>query len=234
MKYRLSTLLLTIALIAAITGWIIERRYYANRLVEETEREGAISSTLSTALFTNMIYTQLDILSDDEFARKRKFQLINNVVFLYLHKDNAIDRTIVQTAEYTQRKEQTTALLREAGKSLALLGVENTNEFAESIRSAGFVEEWTDGLLDSDGTLKDALSQFVANCINYHLHNNLSFQNNRTTDETFRLAETALKLYNAGIVDSLSNAQYELEQMAEDPGGRKTKLLQQIESAQGF
>ena len=58
-------MLLTIALIAAITGWIVERRYYASRLVEETEREGAISSTLSTALFTNMIYTQLDNLSDD-------------------------------------------------------------------------------------------------------------------------------------------------------------------------
>ncbi len=234
MKFRLSTLLLTIALVAAITGWVVERRYYANRLVDETEREGAISSTLSAALFTNKIYTQLDNLPDDEFARKRKIQLINNVVFLYLHKDNAVDRTIVQTAEYTHRKEQKTALLRHAGKSLALLGVENTNEFAESIRSAGFVEEWTDGLLDSDGTLEDDLSEFVTNCLNYHVHYTLSFHNNRTAEETFRLAESSLELYNSGIVDDLFNVRYELEQMADDPKGRKSELLRQIESVIGY
>jgi len=230
MKFRLSTFLLAIALIAVLVGWSIERRYYASRLVDETEREGAISSTLSTALFTNMIYYQMDNLSEAEFARRREGQLINNVVFLYLHRDNAVDRTILKTSNYTQRKAQTTALLREAGKSLDLLGVVSTADFASLIRNHGFTEDWEDGLLDSNGNLEDQLLEFVNNCLLYHEHQNLAFTNNRTKDQTLTMAECEIKLYDANILnDSRSvGLQVLLEQLPDDPDGRKDALLKKL------
>lgn len=232
MKFRLSTFLLIVGLIAVLTGWAVERRYYASRLVDETEREGAISSTLSTALFTNMIYSQLDNLSDAEFARKRNMQLINNVVFLFIHRDNAVDRTIVQTATYTQRKEQTTAILREGGRSLELLGVDSESGFALQIREAGFVDEWTEGLIGTDGQLDNELSDFVSNCLNYRQHYQLSFEQNRTAEQTLMMAECAMNLYEGGVFDDnkLFHAQLDLEELTTDPNGRKSALLERLNS----
>ena len=233
MKFRLSTLLLVILLVAALTGWMVERRFYESRLVEETEREGAIASTLSTAIFTNIIYAQLDRLSEEEFAHKRLSQLVNCIVSLYLHKDNAVDRTIVKTANFTQRKEQTTAVLREAGKSLALLNVSNTQGFADSIREAGYVDEWTEGLLKSDGSLESDLSTFVENCLNYNVYDNLSLKPKLSTGQNLEMAERALKLYDAGILDIglLYDVQDSLKKMVDDPDGKKSKLIERIESA---
>ena len=243
MKFRLSTLILTMTLVAALTGWLSERRDYArkldegvekerakfeSRLVEETEREGAISSCLSMAIFSNLIYFQLDDLSDSEFARKRRIHLVSNVVFLFVHRENAVVRTIVEEDNYKEIKHQKDALMREAARSLELLEVSTPSEFAIRIRDSGFTE--TDELIDSDGELEPRLAAFVTICLSYGQYQKLYFESNRTAEQSLDMAECVLALCDAGVLEHLDlyRTVAELEGLTNDPDGRTSGLLDQL------
>ena len=60
MKFRLSTMLLVVALLLVSVGWLTERMSYSVKLSNTLDDAGAVSSTISTAFFTNLIYSELD------------------------------------------------------------------------------------------------------------------------------------------------------------------------------
>ncbi len=242
MKFRLSTLTLVVALVAVATGWLFERRTYTRkldqgiarqreeferRLLDETEREGAVSSTLSAALFTNLIYSQLDELSESEFARKRELMLIGHVFYLSFHQDNAVVRTIVEEENYTEIKDQKSLLLRHGAESLRLLQVNSVAEFISRLQKSDFA---AGELLDNDGTLDANSSEFVEMCLVYGRYRKVRFEVNRSPEQSVELAECVAGLVDAEYLEftELIKVEAEVLGLASDPDGRKAKVLKRI------
>ena len=89
MKFRLSTMLLVVALLLVSVGWLTERMSYSVKLSNTLDDAGAVSSTISTAFFTNLIYSELDTRTEEENAKRRTSLLHSNILHLFVNLDDA-------------------------------------------------------------------------------------------------------------------------------------------------
>jgi hypothetical protein len=150
MRFQISTLLLSTALICVIVGWIVERRTYTGNLAEATKRESLITSTISIAMTTNRLIDASQNLSKTEFDTLRRQQLFANVVFLYRHEHHFVDCSFIQTDRLTLRLAHEISVFDESGRSLALLGIESPDQFLQQIENSGLSRIWIDALLKND------------------------------------------------------------------------------------
>ncbi|TWT30480.1 hypothetical protein KOR34_50390 [Posidoniimonas corsicana] len=235
MKHRVLYVLLIAVIAAVATGWRVDRRRLAERLEEEVEREGAISSSLSAAMFSNLIYTQLDTLSPEEFAARRESQLLTNTLFLWAHRDNAVDRTLVEQEGYKVRVEQRKGLISTAGRSLELLDVATVDDFASKLASARLTKEFKAPALDADGDPTSELVGSIQLCLDHHNYQSLIAKYDLSFDETVELVECTVRLYEAGEVgmSELLRAQDSLESPPRELSEEEQSLLDRVREMLG-
>ena len=146
MKFKLSTLLLSIALVVVSASWFADHQRHANAIDDAC----AVSTAISTSIFTNMIYSGLDTLTDSENASRRKNLLHANVVELYANLGNA--RFMQEkSGNWTATHDERAICIQKAGESLALLGLLDADNYF-----VAFVEMWGtdapyDGMVEQDG-----------------------------------------------------------------------------------
>ena len=75
MRFRISTLLLVVAIFCVLIGWIIERRSYTKNLSEATRRESLVTSAISIAMTTNRLAAEHSDLLDSELTNRLRKQL---------------------------------------------------------------------------------------------------------------------------------------------------------------
>ena len=159
MKLRLVTLLFVVAFVGVSVGWLAARHYYAQRIVDEKEREREIVLALAWAASSNRIYSAIDDLSESEFVENRLYTLFNIVAYLYMVEENA------------NGKDQRSAVLSRAGDALSLLNVDDTAGFTQQFQNSEI--RGVDRFFESDGQLKKGLADFVQRSLEYHRNHDL-------------------------------------------------------------
>ena len=172
MKFRLSTMLLVVALLLVSVGWLTERMSYSVKPSNTLDDAGAVSSTISTAFFTNLIYSELDTRTEEENAKRRTSLLHSNILHLFVNLDDArYTRTEGETSlgRYSVTRDERAISIAHAGKSLALLGLLDVDDYESSYFELYGVDAFYDGVIDvNKKTLTERFRQFIQEAIDDH------------------------------------------------------------------
>jgi len=158
-------MMLATSLLLVSVGWLVERRNYSKQLTDTLDDAGIVSSTISTAVWTNLIYSELDTKTDEENARRRKTILHTNILFLYTNLDHA--NTFRWSGEsklghYSVTRDERTLSIKNAGKSLTLLGVSTVDDYRSSFFDWQGTDLFFTGVLDREkNDLTDEFKRFV-------------------------------------------------------------------------
>ena len=138
MRIQLSTVFLVIALIAILTGWLVERQKWESeraRLMEDSsERDVNLFVGFSTFANTNRstnIFYELSELSDDEemdYAEFMKTQLVSDLLEIFTHQKEL--KICSETRAYANFEAR--SLSRNVLKQL---GCKTTDQFFETATS---------------------------------------------------------------------------------------------------
>ena len=162
MKFSISTLLLTIALVAVSIGWWSERRYYW----KYTGRFVDYVASVSAASHENSIYHQVDNYTPENFKTAREEQLLRS--FLRLHQvepwGNAND---IPSPRLDDSALHSAGLMVVARGNLQLLQIHDLEGLRDKIRE--YEEDVSPyfHLIDRHGNLTPSISDFTMRALKH-------------------------------------------------------------------
>ena len=162
-------MLLASALLLVSAGWLFERRHYSDQLSNTLDDAGAVSSTISGAIWTNLIYSELDTRTESENADRKVSLLHTNIVTLFVNLgETRYSETGRETSlgNYSVSHDERRISVTQAGKSLALLELLDVDNYQSS-----YFKIWDggppfDGLIEVENNrLTEPFRQFIQSAI---------------------------------------------------------------------
>lgn len=233
MKARYVNVFLLVLLLAVGAGWWYDRRCDPTLPTRDCETEVAVRSTLAVAMNCNLIYSQLDEFSAEEFNRRRDRQLISNVLLLWQYRDDMVDRVLVAEKDHSVHHAERDALLAITGRALHLLRATSPESFNDKLSEASLIDELKSIGQDATGALRLDFAEHLRICLDLHEYKQLAASGDRSFDEAVQMAKVALRLYRAGEVRDveLMGAERDLENAPRALSQEEAELLEEIRTS---
>lgn len=147
-RFRLSTVLWTVTLLAVACGWLIERHRLRAKAEMEISQATSLGSNLGAATFINKIYGDFDNENTEEFERRRRVTLLSVICHLSL------------TEEFGEEGQKNASLMH-ADNSLSLLNCSDLDQVRQMARDAGLASGDKSPFLDPEHEDYGKLADFI-------------------------------------------------------------------------
>ena len=168
MKFRLSTILLVIALICVGLGWFVDRRRFPDleKLDSQISQSVQLGLVVGSTIKSNRIYEQLDVLSKSELAEIRTKELAKGILDMAMYDlDAANMQTPWREGSRNIGVPDRGAFLSLATKSLELLQVDSVQDFKTLLTDTNYSSSYGGRDVLINGSLDPETAEFVGRAV---------------------------------------------------------------------
>ena len=151
-----------------------ERRHYKEKLEEQVYTLQDAECSIIGSLHKMMFAQRLQMLADGEITQTefddfKTRSLMDNVIYLHLNEEIATNTTFDLSDGVKFSTDQNGRMLRIAGQSLHLLGINSSEELNNILKKDTYRIEWFgNDLFQENGNISDSFADFADRSIEHY------------------------------------------------------------------